>query len=369
MNLFVADPDWHWWIAFYFFLGGIAAGAYFVAVLIDLIGRPEDRGLARLGYRIAFPLVVVCGLLLIGDLNRPERFWHMLFKSEVVHQALDEGWPGTGQSWRTMGHGLIWKPWSPMSVGSWALAIFGLCSFLSLLGSLWPEGRLARVLRFGWFGRVLQGLGGVVGFFIASYTGALLTATNQPVWSDSTWVAPLFLTSAASTGLATLILLALWRERVAPASLARLERADLMALVLELVVFALFLASLGAFLLPVFRTAHGVLLVTGTLVLGLLTPLALHLRRGASGRRAAVAAAACALVGGFILRYGILTTPPELLARAARVAGTDQPAGTPGPAVPWLSPEDGREPGGGSGADPGNRPAELLPRSKVYHAE
>ena len=29
MNLFVADPDWGGWIVCYFFLGGIAAGAYF----------------------------------------------------------------------------------------------------------------------------------------------------------------------------------------------------------------------------------------------------------------------------------------------------------------------------------------------------
>jgi formate-dependent nitrite reductase membrane component NrfD len=53
MNLFVADPHWDWWIVFYFFLDGIAAGAYFTATLLDLFGR----ALARLGYRIAFPLV------------------------------------------------------------------------------------------------------------------------------------------------------------------------------------------------------------------------------------------------------------------------------------------------------------------------
>ena len=34
MNLFVADPHWGWWIILYFYLGGIAAGAYFTATLI-----------------------------------------------------------------------------------------------------------------------------------------------------------------------------------------------------------------------------------------------------------------------------------------------------------------------------------------------
>src|SRR5262249_8307341 len=28
MNLFVEDPEWGWWIILYFYLGGIAAGAY-----------------------------------------------------------------------------------------------------------------------------------------------------------------------------------------------------------------------------------------------------------------------------------------------------------------------------------------------------
>ena len=46
---------------------------------------------------------------------------------------------------------------------------------------------------------VLQALGCVAGFFVASYTGALLSATNQPMWSDTVWLAPLFLASAAST--------------------------------------------------------------------------------------------------------------------------------------------------------------------------
>ena len=46
MNSFVADPAWGLWIILYFFLGGLAAGCYFVATLIELFGREEDRPLA-----------------------------------------------------------------------------------------------------------------------------------------------------------------------------------------------------------------------------------------------------------------------------------------------------------------------------------
>ena len=65
MNVFVADPDWGWWIIGYFFLGGIAAGAYFMATLIDLVGRRgQDEEISRIGFRIAFPLIVVCAVFL-----------------------------------------------------------------------------------------------------------------------------------------------------------------------------------------------------------------------------------------------------------------------------------------------------------------
>ena len=73
-TLFTAPPEWHWLIIFYFFLGGIAGGAYFLGALMDLFGGPLQRPLARLAYLVAFPLTVVCGLLLIADLRRPLRF-------------------------------------------------------------------------------------------------------------------------------------------------------------------------------------------------------------------------------------------------------------------------------------------------------
>jgi protein NrfD len=351
MNDFVADPEWGWWIIGYFFLGGIAAGAYFMATMIDLVGNPEDRSLARVGYMIALPLIILCGLFLTLDLHRPERFWHMLFRSEVVHEAIRQGWPWTGSGWQTMTGAPLLKYWSPMSAGSWAISLFGLCTALSLLGSWHPGGRLERILRLSWFGKLVAVIGCCSGFFVAAYTGALLTATNQPIWSETVWIAPLFLTSAASTGIATMLLIARSRK-VSPESMERLERADLWALCLELGFFVLFLASIGSLLVPVLKSPHGVALVVGTLVFGLLAPLAIHLRLGMFGRWGFGAAAVLALLGGFMLRYGMLTTPPALLEYQSPMAAS-------------LGPEDGRLRGGGPGADPGNHPEEVQPPSKI----
>ena len=356
MNLFVVDPEWGWWIILYFYLGGIAAGAYFLALLMDLIGNDQDRDLARVGYWLAFPLIVLCGLFLTIDLGQPTRFWHMLFRSEVVDQALADGWPWSAAGWQWMAGAPLLKTWSPMSVGSWALTVFGLCSFLSFVGSLWPGGRLSRVLRHSLFGKALAVVGCGVGMFVASYTGVLLTATNQPLWSDNMLLGALFLASAASTGLAAMIVLAHVKGVGTPESLAHLGQADLWALGLELILFVAFLATSGSWLVPVLRTWRGEVLIVGTLLVGILGPLAVHRFAGVSGRREALILSALVLAGGLILRYGIVTTPGELL--------RDGPAVLRG-----ISPEDGRPQGDGSGADPLNRPAELRPRSKVFNGE
>lgn len=371
MNLYVTDPEWGWWIVFYFFLGGIAAGAYFTATLLDLFAEARHGDLARLGYLLALPLLSLCGLLLILDLSQPLRFWHMLFRSEVVHEAL-----APGGSWARLAAAPLFKPWSPMSIGSWALSLFGVCSGITFLGSIHREGRLPRLLRHSGGARVVQLVGCGVGFFVAAYTGALLTATNQPVWSQSVLVAALFLASAAATGLAALYLLGHWRG-VAADSLHRLADADRRAVALELVVFLLFLGSLAGWLGVLWSTTHGKWLLLGVPLLALLGPLLLH---GLPAHRPAwpVAAAGLSLVGGFLLRYTILATPRELLERgpelvAATAKAPEPTLGDPRPRLlPGFSPEDGRPTGGGPGGDGNNRPADpsrLEPRSKVWTEE
>ena len=290
----VAAPDWGWWVILYFFFGGIAAGAYFMGTLIDLVGDERDRPLAKLAYYLATPLVALCGVLLIVDLGRPERFWHMLIQSNT-------GLP-------------MFKYWSPMSVGSWALTLFGLFSGASFVGALAEDGRfglgrfggLARWLHRGPIGTLFELGGTATGFFIASYTGALLTATNQPLWSDSPLIGGLFLASAASTGMATMLLiLSLWRS--APHdSIENLERADRWAMLLELVLLVAFVISLGGLAPVVLASSFGILLLVGTLLAGVLIPLLLHWRPRLLGAGSPVIAALLVLAGGFILRYAIV---------------------------------------------------------------
>jgi formate-dependent nitrite reductase membrane component NrfD len=289
---FTVAPDWGWLVILYFFFGGLAGGSYFLAVLIDFFGRPEDRPLARLGYYISFPCMVISGLLLIIDLYRPERFWHMLIESHTFQP--------------------MFKPWSPMSVGSWAILIFGIFSFLSFLSALaeddrwrwwrWPAAR--RLRPPDRLGAVFSVIGGLLGLFVAGYTGVLLAVTNRPIWSDSPLLGMLFTVSAASISAAAMILLAQRYGWITPGWWS-LHRMDAWFIVLELIVLVAFLISLG----PVFRAwlnAWGVLLLLGVVVLGILLPLTLYWRRDWLGDRNVTAAAALVLVGGFILRMVIV---------------------------------------------------------------
>lgn len=290
----VANPEWGWWIILYFYLGGIAAGAYFVGTLIDLVGERRDRSISNVAYYIAFPLVAICGLLLIVDLSRPERFWHMILQSNTL-------WP-------------MFKYWSPMSVGAWALLLFGAFSAASFAGALAEDGRfglgrfsgVARLMHFGPVGLLFESLGAAVGFFIAAYTGALLTATNQPFWSDSNLIAALFLASAASTGIAAILLALAFRREVPADSVANLERTDRWAMLLELVLLVAFVVSLGG-LAPAFvGSVYGLLLIVGTLALGVIVPLVISWRTHPLGARSTTIAAVLVLIGGLVLRYAVV---------------------------------------------------------------
>ncbi len=286
---FSAPPDWGWLIVLYVFFGGLAGGSYFLASLIDLFGRAEDRPLSHLGYYIAFPCVAISGLLLTVDLYRPERFWHMLIESNTYRP--------------------VFKYWSPMSVGSWAVMLFGTFALVSFLGALadadripWPGWR--KVHPPSLLGRLIAVVGGIFGFYVAGYTGVLLAVTNRPIWSDTPLLGLLFIVSAASTSAALMILLAQKPGWSMP-GLLDLHRMDAWVIALEFIVLIALIISLG----PVSRawmSTWGLLLLVGVIFVGMLLPLALSLRSQWRGDWNIKTTAALILFGGFLLRLVIV---------------------------------------------------------------
>src|SRR5215217_3550815 len=91
-------PTWNHEVAAYFFFGGISAGAALIGSLAEVFGGDERTDLAHTAHYVSFATLLPCPPLLIDDLGRPERFHHML---------------------------RIFKPSSPMNLGSWALLMHG----------------------------------------------------------------------------------------------------------------------------------------------------------------------------------------------------------------------------------------------------
>jgi formate-dependent nitrite reductase membrane component NrfD len=254
---FVQPPHWEWYILGYFFFAGLAGGLYVLATMLHLWGSPRDEETARVAFLTAFPLVVVCGILLTIDLGQPLRFWHMMINTT----------PGET--------GLNFKYWSPMSLGTWALLLFGIFSFVSFLGTLMRRGT----------GPIFEVIGSLVGFFLASYTGVLLSVSNQPVWSDSWALGGLFLASGLSGSAALLSLLA--RRVGGEWSEPRLQLAEQYFAVLEAVLIVIFLVTVAQ-AGTLAKTFSGIWLVLWILVFASLIP---SLQGVLGGRRLQLASA------------------------------------------------------------------------------
>jgi formate-dependent nitrite reductase membrane component NrfD len=289
---FVASPEWHWYIVWYFFLGGIAGGAYALGVLLRLVGGREDEGAARLAFLVSFPALAICPILLTLDLGKPMRFWHMLIDARTWLPTL--------------------KYWSPMSLGAWVLAVFGIFATLSFVEALVLDGRLQHPLArrvaaalSGGFGRLFMIVGACLGLFIAGYTGVLLAVSNQPVWSDTWALGALFLASGLSTAAAAIAMFAWYRRDARPSS-GKLALADRYFLIMELVLLAVFFVTLG----PVWRQAvHGGWIALWVLVLaGILIPLVMH-RSATRSAMLPVLACILVLIGSFALRAVIVLSP------------------------------------------------------------
>ena len=194
-----------------------------LATLLRLRGDSAAEAVARLGYYVAFPTMLVCPILLTLDLGQPLRFWHMLVNTTPGQLAP------------------IFKYWSPMSVGAWALVAFGLFVTVSFLDALRRDRR--GIEGAGLLAKLWSIAGAVVGLFIAGYTGVLLAVSNQPVWSDTWALGGLFLASGLSGSAALLGWLARHRRAAQPAAGA-FVRAERVFLLLELVLIVAFVLTL-----------------------------------------------------------------------------------------------------------------------------
>jgi hypothetical protein len=182
-------PAWKDDIAYYFFLGGLAAGSSLLAAGADRTDRPALRRGSRL---TALGALGAGSFYLIHDLGRPERFHHML---------------------------RVAKPTSPMSVGTWVLAAYGgpmgLAAISELVPKRWRKTPLGKLIH------VLAGPSGLAAAALApavsSYTAVLLSQTAVPAWHEAHEELPFIFTASATVSAAGMGMILAPVEEAGPA--------------------------------------------------------------------------------------------------------------------------------------------------------
>lgn len=323
--------EWGWMVVVYLFLGGLGGGCMVLSGLAHLAWNGRHRGIARAG-AIAAPLLVGAGAgLLVFDLGHPLRFWRLFVHVNLV---------------------------SPMSVGSWLLALFMLVAGAGALLRLPPawlqfrrlhrlaawnkqldeDSFAAELARGGSAPAVdfpgsppairrlrnaLSFVGIPLGLAVGIYTGVLLGAIPaRPFW-NTPMVAQLFLFSALSTASALLMLLVPWlsggRSEGLDQERQLLLRADLVFIFVELFIIIPFiihgeLSTLSAksSLALILGGPYTGVFWLAVMAAGILVPLTLELADfwGATRRwpRPALQALHLAvpvliLLGGYLLRW------------------------------------------------------------------
>ncbi|MFR9724854.1 NrfD/PsrC family molybdoenzyme membrane anchor subunit [Streptomyces sp. MS19] len=179
-------------IAGYLFLGGLAGAGSVLGAGADLSGW---RRTARAMKLSSLGAVSLSAAALIHDLGRPERFVNML---------------------------RVFKPTSPMSVGSWLLALYGPLAGAAAASDV--TGLLPRAGRAAALGAA------AVGPAVATYTGVLLADTAVPAWHEGHREMPYLFGASAAGAAAGMALLAGPRAENGPA-----RRAAVLGTAAELV--------------------------------------------------------------------------------------------------------------------------------------
>jgi formate-dependent nitrite reductase membrane component NrfD len=165
------EPVWIWSIPAYFFVGGVAGAAMTLGMAAQLAGGPRLRGFDERCRWIGAVGGAIGSALLIHDLGRKGRFLFML---------------------------RVFRPTSPMSVGSWVLALATPLSAGSALltfsrGPLYQAGYTAGIFA------------GLLGMPLSTYTAVLLANTAVPLWSETRRALPLLFGASSAASLASLL--------------------------------------------------------------------------------------------------------------------------------------------------------------------
>ncbi len=246
-------------VPLYLFLGGLSGASSVLAAAADLTGRPH---LARAGRVTAGAGALGSVAALIHDLGRPARFLNML---------------------------RVFRPTSPLSMGSWTIAAYGplagAAAVSDVTGVLTAAGRAA-------------GIGAAaLGPAMATYTAVLIADTAIPVWHQAHAELPFVFGGSAMASAAGVALAAARPDETGPAARMAVAGASL-----EIASTEIMMRRLGLAAEPYAQGKAGKLMLAAR---ALTAAGAVGAALGRRSRIVSAAAGTCLVAGSAALRFAV----------------------------------------------------------------
>ncbi|GGX96683.1 NrfD/PsrC family molybdoenzyme membrane anchor subunit [Streptomyces anandii] len=248
-------------IAGYLYLGGLAGASSLLAAGAHATGRPDLARVAKLG---AAGAITASLAALVHDLGRPARFINML---------------------------RVFKPTSPMNMGSWLLAGYAPLTMAAAASDVAGRYRLV--------GAGATAAAAALGPAVATYTAVLLSDTAVPSWHEGYRELPFVFAGSGASAAAGLALAGVPAAQAGPA-----RRMAVLGAALETVLFQVMKRRMGMLAEPFEQgRPHKLLRAAEVLTAGGAALAALTGRR--RDRGLAVAAGVALMSGSAALRFGI----------------------------------------------------------------
>jgi Polysulphide reductase, NrfD len=241
-------PGWHGLVAWDLLFNNLTTGLFLVAGVSELARPGLLTAVAKVAYPVALVLLLTDLMMLVLDLGDPLRFHHML---------------------------RVFKPSSPMSLGTWSLTAYSMPLTLIVMIeaadalNLLPDwsNALEWVRRAAVIGGFLPALGSL------AYKGVLFSTSSQPGWKDARWLGGFMANSALTLGCAELLAIAVLTGH--STAVGALRAALMLLLLLNLIPGGLLFSELRKTLWRIFGDRPVYTTLTLILIGGTLLPIGL----------------------------------------------------------------------------------------------
>jgi Polysulphide reductase, NrfD len=273
-------PGWHGLVAWDLLFNNLTTGLFLFAAVGELASPDLLGPVAKVAYPVALVFLLTDLLMLVADLGDPLRFHHML---------------------------RVFKPSSPMSLGTWSLTVYSLpLTLIVAIEAAQVIGLLpSRSIALEWVRWLAVVFCLLPAFGSVAYKGVLFSTCSQPGWKDARWLGAWMANSALTLGCAELLAISVLTGHSRAAAALRTVAAVLV--VLNLIPTGFVFLEIRETLARIYSDQQIYRALVFTLVGGTLVPVVLLLAGdGAPWRLGAVS---LIVLGGFALRSLFIKIP------------------------------------------------------------